>query len=113
MTGQDGLGARRGGDAENRSDDGQAIGFPDGGVADLEKLAAELDGEQYQARVVAHAGRRPYLHVRNRAAGVLTENVYADSTFYWWAWAERIAPVGEVATAAQIIMRVLRALDAR
>ena len=82
-------------------------------IAELEKLAAEIDGGDYQARVVAHSGRRPYLHVQNRSAGVLTENVYAGDGFYWWGWAERIAPVAEVAGAAAAIMRVLRALDAR
>lgn len=83
------------------------------GMAELEKLAAELDGLTYAARLVTPQGRRPYLHVRNRAAGVLTENVYAGDGFFWWGWAERIASVAEVATAAQIIRRVLRALDTR
>ncbi len=44
------------------------------GTAALEKLAAELDAQTYVARLVTPQGRRPYLHVRNRAAGVLTEN---------------------------------------
>ncbi len=83
------------------------------GTAELEKLAAELDGQAYEARLVTPHGRRPYLHVRNRAAGVLTENIYASDGFYWWGWAERIAPVAEVSGAAAVIMRVLRALDAR
>ncbi len=78
---------------------------------DLEKLAAELDGQVYEVRLVTSQGRRPYLHVRNRHAGVLTENIYCGDGFYWFGWAERIAPVAEVATAAQIIMRVLQALD--
>jgi hypothetical protein len=83
------------------------------GVDELERLAGELDGQVYEARLVTAQGRRPYLHVRNRCAGVLTENIYVGEGFYWWGWAERIAPVAEVATAAQIIMRVLKALGTR
>ena len=83
------------------------------GTAALEKLATELDGQTYVAQLVTPQGRRPYLHVRNRSAGVLTENVYAGDGFYWWGWAERIAPVADVAGAAAAIMRVLRALDTR
>ena len=41
------------------------------GIADLE-LAAEVDGGDYEARVVAHAGRRPFVHVQNRRAGALS-----------------------------------------
>ena len=83
------------------------------GTDELERLAGELDSQIYEARLVKPNGRRPYLHVQNRSAGALTENVYAGDGFYWWGWAERIAPVAEVAGAAAAIMRVLRALDAR
>ena len=76
----------------------------------LDKLAAELSGGDYVAGVVAQAGRRPYVHVRNRQAGVLTENIYVGDCHFWFGWAERIAPVEEVGAAAQIIMRVLRAV---
>jgi hypothetical protein len=48
----------------------------DMGEAELAKLAAELDVRAYEIRLVASQGRRPYLHVRNRAADVLTEDVY-------------------------------------
>ena len=82
-------------------------------TADLEKLAAEIDGEGYLARVLAPAGRRPYLYVRNRAVAALTEKIYAGDGFYWWGWAERIAPTGDVGMAAQIITRVLRTVGAR
>ncbi len=112
MTGQDRIGVRRGGDAENRSDSVRAVGTPDGGVADLEKLAAELNGGDYEARLVTPQGRRPSVHARNRRAGVLKENIYCGDGFYWFGWAERIAPVAEVAEAARIVMRVLRTVDA-
>jgi len=81
-------------------------------TSDLEKLALALDGAVFAAGVVAHAGRRPYLHVRNRDAGVLTENIYCDGAFFWWGWAERVAPVTDVVVAAEIVMRVLRAVGA-
>ena len=84
-----------------------------GSQAELERLAAELNGSDYEARLATHQGRRLYLHVRNRRAGALTENIYAGDGAYWWGWAERIAPLSDAATAAEIIMRVLRALDAR
>ncbi len=78
--------------------------------ADLERLAAEVNGGDYETRLVASQGRRPYLHVRNRHAGVLTENIYCGDGFFWFGWAERIAAVTDVASAAEIIMRVLRAV---
>jgi hypothetical protein len=80
--------------------------------ADLEKLAAELDGEQYAVNLVAPVNGRPHLRIANRAAAQLTENVYCDGDFYWWGWAERIGPVADVAAVAGIIARVLRAVDA-
>jgi hypothetical protein len=80
--------------------------------ADLEKLAAELDGKTYAVSLVAPASGRPHLRIANRAAGQLTENVYCDGDFYWWGWAERIGPVADVTAVAQLIARVLRVLDA-
>jgi hypothetical protein len=88
-------------------------GGDDDRQAELEKLAAELDGQIYEARVVAHAGRRPFVYVRNRAADVLTENIYAGDGWFWWGWAERIADVSDVAAAAEAVARVLRAVDPR
>ncbi len=79
-------------------------------LGSLEKLAAEVDGGDYQAWVVTPQGRRPYLHVRNRYAGQLTESIYAGDGHFWWGWAERIAPVTDVTDAARTIGRVLRAV---
>ncbi len=81
------------------------------GIEDLERLAAEVDGGDYEARVVAHPGRRPFVYVRNRHAGALKENIYAGDGSFWWGWAERSASVTDVAAAAEIVMRVLRAVD--
>ena len=85
----------------------------DVGTAELEELAAELDARRYEARLVAHEGRRPFVHVRNRRAGVLTENIYAGDGWFWFGWAERIAAVSDVAAAAEAVARVLRVVDAR
>jgi len=75
------------------------VGEPPGAEpeAALDLLAAELNGDDYAAGVVAHAGRRPFVHVRNRHACVRTENIYCGDGFYWFGWAERIAPVTDVA----------------
>ncbi len=80
-------------------------------TAALQRLACELAARGYQADVRVLAGRLPYLDVRNPRANVLAEKVYAQAEAYWWSWAERIAGCDEVATAATILTRVLRAID--
>jgi hypothetical protein len=77
-------------------------------TADLEKLAAKLDSQVYAVSLITSAGRRPHLHIANRGAAQLTENIYCDGDSYWWGWAERIGPVADVAAVAGIIARVLR-----
>src|SRR5260370_38590397 len=77
------------------------------GTAALEKLATELDGQTYVAQLVTPQGRRPYLHVRNRAAGVLTENVYAGDGVSWWGWAQRSRPVSQGGAAGGAVARSL------
>src|SRR6266498_2034595 len=79
----------------------------------LEKLAAELDGRRFTVTLIKSAGRRARLRITNRAAAQLTEDIYAGDGWYWFGWSERIAPVGDVATAAEKVAHVLRALDAR
>ncbi len=76
----------------------------------LEKLAAELNGPAYEAHVVTGQGRQPFLHVRNRHATVLSEDIYAANGWFWFGWAERIARLPDVAAAAQRVAHVLRAL---
>lgn len=78
-------------------------------IAWLDKLAAELAAQGHETYVITPQGRRPHLHVRN--PGVLSENVLCDGHFYWWPWAQRIAPTSDVPGAARAIMRVLRAVD--
>jgi hypothetical protein len=78
------------------------------GVA-LEKLAAELNGSAYEAHVVTGQGQQPFLHVRNRHASILNEDIYAANGWFWFGWAERIAQLSDIAAAAQQVARVLRA----
>ncbi len=81
-----------------------------GGSAHLEKLAAELDGQAYEVTLVTVQGRRPCLSITNRQAVQLTEFIYAASAddgewWFWFGWAQRIAPVADVAAAAAAVDR--------
>jgi hypothetical protein len=76
-------------------------------TAALEKLAAELTARGYEARLIAPDGRLPRLTVINPASTMLAETVTADAQWFWWPWADRIAPAGDVATAADAIAQVL------
>ncbi len=80
------------------------------GAVELEKLAAELDGREYTVSLVTGGGRRPHLNITNRCAAVLSENVYSDGEWFFWGWAQRIAPIADLAGAAAAIDRVLRVL---
>jgi hypothetical protein len=79
-------------------------------VTALEKLAAELHSRGYEARITTPDGRQPRLTVTNPAAVILAETVLADAGWYWWPWADRIAAMAEVSTAADVITRVLAVL---
>jgi hypothetical protein len=81
----------------------------DGPVTALEKLAAELDGPTFEAQVVTGHGQPPFLHVRNRDASMLNEDIYAVRDWFWFGWAECIAPLDDVAAAAHRIAYVLHA----
>lgn len=79
-------------------------------------LAEELGKQGLMTRLMAPAGRLPSLHVVNPAVSRLAEDVYVGRSqdglwWFWWPWAERIAPGDEPATAAALIARVLSALD--
>ena len=82
----------------------------------LEGLAAELSKYGLMTRLMAPTGRVPSLHVVNPAVSRLAEDVYVGRSqdglwWFWWPWAERIAPGDELAAAAALIARVLSALD--
>lgn len=80
---------------------------PGDDTAALEKLAAELNARGYEARLTVPDGRPAWLAVINPAAAMLTETVMAHGEWFWWPWADRIAPAADVATAADAIARVL------
>lgn len=77
----------------------------------LEKLGEELAGRGFRVRLTTPAGRPPSLHVTNPEASALTENILAESGsdgwWFWWSWAERIAPADDISHAADLVLRVL------
>jgi hypothetical protein len=80
----------------------------DDDAAALEKLGVELGGRGFQCRLVQPAPELPWLEVTNPRAAVLSERILAQSGWFWWPWAERLAEVGDVVGAAARIARVLR-----
>src|SRR5258708_33503028 len=83
-------------------------------LARLDGLAAELCTHGLKSRLMAPPGRVPKLRVVNPAVSRLAEDVYVGRSqdglwWFWWPWAERIAPGDEFAVAAAGIARVLRA----
>ena len=82
----------------------------------LEGLATELGKRGLTTRLITPPGRVPSLHVVNPLASRLAEDVYAGRSqdgmwWFWWPWAERIAPGDELCVAAELIARVLCARD--
>lgn len=82
----------------------------------LESLAEELGRHGLSTRMMAPAGRVPSLHVVNPEASRLAEDVYVGRSqdglwWFWWPWAERIAPGDDTCGAATLIARVLAARD--
>jgi GNAT superfamily N-acetyltransferase len=78
-------------------------------AAALEELAAELKALGYEARLTTPQDGLPSLAVTSPHAAVPAERVMADATSFWWPWAERIADVSDVSTAADVIGRTLAA----
>ena len=83
-------------------------------LACLDALAAELTTHGWTGYVTTPRGRPARLFVQNpldRAicADIITaaENGTAD-WWFWFSWAERIAPAGAPATAAAVIVTELR-----
>jgi hypothetical protein len=77
------------------------------GTAELEKLAVELGACGFTTTITIPDGHLPCLTVSNPEASALSETILASQGFYWWSWAERIGPVGDVAAVASRIARVL------
>jgi hypothetical protein len=80
-------------------------------AAALEKLAAELGGLGFQCRLVDPAPELAWLEVTNPRVRVLSERILAQSGWFWWPWAERLAEAGDVVGAAARIARVLRTVE--
>src|SRR5947207_1084852 len=80
-------------------------------VVQLGVLAENLAGRGFAARIT-QAGQRAFVNVANRSVPQLAETVYAapaqdGAWWFWWSWADRIAPVSEIETAAFKIAYVL------
>ena len=78
----------------------------------LENLAGELRKYGLRTKLTAQPGRMPSLHVVNPVVSRLCEDVYFGRSqdglwWFWWPWAERIAPGDDFADAAALIARVL------
>jgi hypothetical protein len=78
-------------------------------VTSLEKLAAELRARGFETRLAVPQGHVPSLSVINPQATALSETVVAGEDWFWWSWAEKVAPVADVSEAAGVIARVLSA----
>jgi hypothetical protein len=79
----------------------------------LEALAADLNGRGFATKIMPH-GRYPSVRVVNRTALHLSDQVFVarasdGSVWFWWSWAERIAPTGRPDMAAAKIAHVLDA----
>lgn len=79
----------------------------------LEKLSEELAHHGLDSWLMSPPGRTPSLYVTNPAARAMEDSVYAVKGsdgiwWFWWSWAERIAVVDDINSAASTIARVLR-----
>jgi hypothetical protein len=82
-------------------------------ISHLEALAADLKGRGFTTRITPD-GRYPSVRVVSSTTAQLSEQVYAapasdGSVWFWWSWAERIAPADQPGTAAAKIAHVLAA----
>ncbi len=80
-------------------------------VERLHDLAASLDQRGFSAHVLV-TGEKLRLWVQHRSIPQLSDAVYAapaedGSWWLWWSWADQLAPIGEVDTAALKIAYVL------
>jgi len=77
----------------------------------LEPLAEALRKRGFLASVTRIGDGPSFLEVINRDAPDLAESIFAAQTtgewWYWWSWAERIAPAVEIEYTAGRIAHVL------
>jgi hypothetical protein len=77
----------------------------------LDALAVELDRRGFSARVLV-TGEKLRMWVQNRAFSQVSDAVYAapaedGSWWLWWSWADQLAPIDDVESAAVKIAYVL------
>ncbi|MCW2919720.1 MAG: hypothetical protein JWN52_7788 [Actinomycetia bacterium] len=80
----------------------------------LDQLAERLRADGWEAWLTVSSSHLPYVLVLNPKMRALNDEVIAapdaaGDWWYWWSWAERIAPVDD---AAQVVVWVARVLAA-
>jgi hypothetical protein len=84
---------------------------PSTGRSYLEPLAEALSKRGLYARVTRIGDGPSFVEVINRDAPDLAESIFAAQTagewWFWWSWAERIAPAKEIESTAGKIAHVL------
>jgi hypothetical protein len=100
--------ARGGGQTSNGH-----VGRMRDGIACLDALAAHIHARGWTAYINTPAGRLAFLSVQDphdRAeCNILTAPAGTTGDWwYWFSWAERIAPVHAPATAAEVIIRAVQ-----
>ena len=77
----------------------------------LEPLAESLREKGFLASVTRIGNGPSFIEVVNRATPDLAESIFAarsgDEWWFWWSWAEHIAPVAEIEFTAGRIAHVL------
>jgi hypothetical protein len=81
-------------------------------AAQVEALARELSRRGFAATVTTSGTQRhPSVRVANKKVTRMWEDIYAAPTdcewFFWWSWADRIGPMGDIAATAAAIAYVL------
>jgi hypothetical protein len=82
----------------------------------LEPLAEALSTRGLLANVTRIGDGPSFVEVINRDAPDLTESIFVAQTagewWFWWSWAERIAPASEIEFTAGRIAHVLASVAA-
>ncbi|SEG84072.1 hypothetical protein SAMN04489712_116138 [Thermomonospora echinospora] len=84
-------------------------------LAHLDDLSEELTGRGHLTMIVTDG--TPRLNVLDRTdpdryGTVICERGSEDDLWFWWSWADRIAPVTDLRRAAAVIDRTLSSADA-
>jgi hypothetical protein len=84
-------------------------------AAQVEALACELSRRGFAtsvARAAPHHQHHPCVRVTNTHVTRMSDDVYAapdagGNWAFWWSWADRIGPIGDIGAAAVAIAYVL------